>query len=126
MNCARLGKPAHVRRCARGNRRAFGASSKPPASNFAEKLAGVDAELEKLFAEWDQANADAGTRANPREGPGEGLAEARAATLDRDATNDATGDAARRKLMDRMNEVLNRRSYIRNLVESVQKELEGE
>ena len=27
------------------------------------------------------------------------------------------------KLMERMNEVLNRRSYIRNLVQSVQKEL---
>jgi molecular chaperone HscB len=32
-------------------------------------------------------------------------------------------DAAQRKLMERMNEALNRRSYIRNLVESVQKEL---
>jgi molecular chaperone HscB len=98
--------------------------------NFAEKLAGVDAELEKLFGEWDKANADAGTRANPRAGPGAGpgarLTEARAATLGRDATNDAASDAARRKLMERMNEVLNRRSYIRNLVASVQKELEGE
>jgi molecular chaperone HscB len=94
--------------------------------NFAEKLAGVDAELEKLFAEWDQANADAGTRANPGAGPGAKLTEARAATLGRDATNDAASDAARRKLLERMNEVLNRRSYIRNLVASVQKELEGE
>ena len=32
-------------------------------------------------------------------------------------------DAAQRKLMERMNEALNRRSYIRNLVESVEKEL---
>jgi hypothetical protein len=32
-------------------------------------------------------------------------------------------EAARRKLMERMNEALNRRSYIRNLVESVEKEL---
>jgi molecular chaperone HscB len=86
--------------------------------NFAEKLAEVDAELEELFAEWDKAYADAGARA--------GLTEARAATLGRDASNDATSDAARRKLMERMNEVLNRRSYIRNLVASVQKELEGE
>jgi hypothetical protein len=30
---------------------------------------------------------------------------------------------AQRKLMERMNEALNRRSYIRNLAESVQKEL---
>jgi molecular chaperone HscB len=98
--------------------------------NFAEKLAGVDAELEKLFAEWDNANADAGTGAAPGAGAGAGpgarLTEARAATLARDATNDATSDAVRRKLMERMNEVLNRRSYIRNLVASVQKELEGE
>jgi hypothetical protein len=31
--------------------------------------------------------------------------------------------AAQRTLMDQMNEVLNRRSYIRNLVQSVQREL---
>jgi molecular chaperone HscB len=34
-------------------------------------------------------------------------------------------DGAQRKLMERMNEALNRRSYIRNLVEGVRKELTG-
>ena len=38
---------------------------------------------------------------------------------------DAERDRGRpqKKLMDRMNEMLNRRSYIRNLVQNVQKEL---
>jgi len=31
----------------------------------------------------------------------------------------------RKKLMERMNEILNRRSYIRNLVNSVRQELAG-
>jgi molecular chaperone HscB len=62
-------------------------------ASFREKLDEVDGGLQKLFAEWDRA-LDAG----------------------------ADG-AAQRKLMERMNEALNRRSYIRNLVESVEKEL---
>ena len=67
--------------------------------NFLEKLGQVDRSLEQLFAEWDRA-LDANSAAAP------------------DADN-----AAQRKLMERMNEALNRRSYIRNLAESVQKEL---
>jgi len=34
-------------------------------------------------------------------------------------------EAAKKKLMERMNEVLNRRSYIRNLVNGVRQELAG-
>jgi molecular chaperone HscB len=62
---------------------------------FAEKLGEVDAELEGLFGEWD-------------------------ALLDAGAVD---GDARQAKLFERMNDALNRRSYIRNLVQSVQKEL---
>jgi len=62
--------------------------------NFAEKLGGVDEELAAVAREWD-------------------------------AALDANGnDEERRKFLARMNEILNRRSYIRNLVASVQKELE--
>jgi molecular chaperone HscB len=61
--------------------------------NFREKLGEVDGSLQQLFGEWDRA-LDAGA-----------------------------DDAAQRKLMERMNEALNRRSYTRNLVESVEKEL---
>ena len=61
--------------------------------NFESKLSAVDAELQGLCAEWD-ACLDGGAEAT-----------------------------ARRKLMERMNAALNRRSYIRNLVASVQKEL---
>jgi molecular chaperone HscB len=57
------------------------------------KLADVDAGLDRVFGEWDAA-LDAGA-----------------------------DDAARKKLMARMNELLNRRSYIRNLVNNVQQEL---
>src|SRR5262245_45108265 len=61
--------------------------------NFQEKLCEVDAELQSVSREWD-------------------------------AAIDANGDeTARKKLMGRMNELLNRRSYIRNLVANVQKEL---
>ena len=63
-------------------------------SNFKEKLEGVDDELQAVAREWDAA-------------------------LDANAN-----DAARDALLARMNEILNRRSYIRNLVASVQKELE--
>ena len=67
--------------------------------NFQEKLGEVDRELERLSGEWDRAV---------------------------DAAPDAASDAdnpAQRRLMEMMNEALNRRSYIRNLVESVQREL---
>jgi molecular chaperone HscB len=63
-------------------------------NNFKEKLSEVDAELTGVAREWDAA-LDAGE-------------------------NEATRNA----LLARMNEILNRRSYIRNLVASVQKELE--
>ena len=62
-------------------------------NNFKEKLSEVDDELAEVAREWDAA-------------------------LDADAD-----DAVRSALLARMNEVLNRRSYIRNLVASVQKEL---
>lgn len=61
--------------------------------SFEGKLAAVDTDLDRLFGEWDAA-LDAGA-----------------------------DDDARKKLMSRMNELLNRRSYIRNLVNNVQQEL---
>jgi molecular chaperone HscB len=61
--------------------------------NFAEKLASVDTQLQGAAQDWD-------------------------------AAVDANADeAARKELMTRMNELLNRRSYIRNLVTNVAKEL---
>lgn len=52
-------------------------------------------------------------------------AELAAAGRDWDAALDAGADESKKKsLLARMNEILNRRSYIRNLVASVQKELE--
>jgi molecular chaperone HscB len=61
--------------------------------NFGEKLGEVDAQLQETARTWD-------------------------------AAVDANGDeAARKKIMARLNERLNRRSYIRNLVMSVAKEL---
>jgi molecular chaperone HscB len=60
---------------------------------FESSLADVDQELLRVAADWD-------------------------------AALDASADeAARKKIMERMNEVLNRRSYIRNLVNSVRQEL---
>ena len=61
--------------------------------NFQETLKEVDAQLQSVACEWDAA-------------------------LDANATSEA-----RKKLMARMNELLNRRSYIRNLVANVAKEL---
>ena len=61
--------------------------------NFQDTLSEVDAELDRICGDWDAA-LEAGA-----------------------------DEAARKKLMARMNEVLNRRSYIRNLVANVQKEL---
>jgi molecular chaperone HscB len=62
---------------------------------FEALLAEVDRELAGVSAEWDAA-------------------------LDSGAD-----EAARKKLMEKMNEVLNRRSYIRNLVNGVRQELAG-
>jgi molecular chaperone HscB len=62
--------------------------------NFQEKLAEVDAELNAVFSEWDQALA---------------------------SSENAT---ARASAMVKLNELLNRRSYIRNLVRNVGEELE--
>jgi molecular chaperone HscB len=62
--------------------------------SFREKLAEVDAELNAIFAEWDR------TVAGPE------------------------NDAARQSVMAKLNELLNRRSYIRNLVRNVGEELE--
>jgi molecular chaperone HscB len=61
--------------------------------NFRGKLDEVDKGLQQLFVEWDRA------------------------------VESGADGAGQRKLMERMNEALNRRSYIRNLVESVEKEL---
>jgi molecular chaperone HscB len=61
--------------------------------NFQQKLDELDAELAVVFGAWDAA-LDAGAP-----------------------------EAARRELLARMNEILNRRSYIRNLVATVQSEL---
>jgi len=61
--------------------------------NFQQKLAEVDAEIAAIALEWDAA-------------------------LDAHAD-----DSKKSALLVRMNEVLNRRSYIRNLVTGVQKEL---
>jgi len=63
-------------------------------NSFKEKLSAVDEELADVAREWDAAL---------------------------DAT---ANEATRSALLARMNEILNRRSYIRNLVVSVQKELE--
>jgi molecular chaperone HscB len=62
-------------------------------NSFREKLIEVDEELATVAREWDTAL---------------------------DANGDESGRSA---LLARMNEVLNRRSYVRNLVASVQKEL---
>jgi len=61
--------------------------------NFQEKLSEVDAQLQETAKQWDAA------------------IDANASVSDRKA------------IMVRLNELLNRRSYIRNLVANVQKEL---
>jgi molecular chaperone HscB len=60
---------------------------------FELSLADVDQELARVASEWDRA------------------------------LNSGADDAAKKKLMEKMNEVLNRRSYIRNLVNGVRQEL---
>src|SRR6266849_4635274 len=62
---------------------------------FESLLVDVDKELSRVSAEWDRA-------------------------LDSGAD-----DAAKKKIMEQMNEILNRRSYIRNLVNGVRQELAG-
>ena len=62
--------------------------------NFQEKLGEVDAQLQETAKQWDAA------------------IDAKASDNDRKA------------IMVRLNELLNRRSYIRNLVTNVQKELQ--
>jgi len=61
--------------------------------NFEQKLSEVDSELQAAAREWDNA-------------------------VDRRAD-----ESARKTVMSKLNELLNRRSYIRNLVVNVQKEL---
>ena len=61
--------------------------------NFGQKLGEVDGRLQDVAREWDSA------------------------------VDGSADEAARKALMARMNELLNRRSYIRNLVANVQKEL---
>ena len=61
--------------------------------SFQEKLGEVDAQLQSAAKQWDAA-------------------------IDANA-----GDHDRKAVMARLNELLNRRSYIRNLVDNVQKEL---
>jgi molecular chaperone HscB len=61
--------------------------------NFEKKLSEVDAQLQEAAKQWDAA-------------------------IDASAS-----DADRKAIMVRLNELLNRRSYIRNLVTNVQKEL---
>jgi molecular chaperone HscB len=61
--------------------------------NFQDKLAEVDAQLQETGKQWDAA-------------------------IDANAS-----DTDRKAIMVRLNELLNRRSYIRNLVTNVQKEL---
>jgi molecular chaperone HscB len=63
--------------------------------NFQEKLQEVDTQLQSVAKEWDAAV---------------------------DADEDAT---TRKKIFARMNDLLNRRSYIRNLVANVEKELQA-
>ena len=71
--------------------------------SFEERLAKVDRELEWLSGEWDRT-IDAGGDAEAGCGAG-------------------AGEGQQRQIADSMNEALNRRAYIRNLVQSVQKEL---
>jgi molecular chaperone HscB len=76
-----------------GNLASLRARLEAAEGNFGEKLSEVDGDLQAVARDWDAA-ADANTDA-----------------------------AARKKIMARMNELLNRRSYIRNLVTNVAKEL---
>jgi len=61
--------------------------------NFGEKLAEVDAQMQSAAREWDAA------------------------------VDSSADEASRKKIMTKLNEHLNRRTYIRNLVTNVAKEL---
>jgi molecular chaperone HscB len=76
-----------------GDRAALKVRLEAAEKNFQEKLGEVDAQLQSAAREWDAA-VDAGA-----------------------------DNVARKKIMSRLNELLNRRSYIRNLVTNVRKEL---
>jgi molecular chaperone HscB len=69
--------------------------------DFQEKLAEIDAELSAASGDWDAAlEFESGNGSN------------------------AAAPARRAELLARLNEILNRRSYVRNLVNTVQGELE--
>lgn len=82
-------------RSAGANLEALSAKLRAAESNFGEKLHAVDAELQTAAQQWDAA-----LEAN-------------------------SSDADREAVLQRLNELLNRRSYIRNLVAGVENELAG-
>jgi molecular chaperone HscB len=82
-----------ARQAGDGNLLGLRAKLEAAEKNFEAKLAEVDAGLDRVFADWDAA-------------------------LDVRAD-----DGEQKRLMARMNELLNRRSYIRNLVANVRQEL---
>jgi molecular chaperone HscB len=71
---------------------------------FESALADVDQELARISSEWDSILPGSKRSPDP-------------------ALDSGADDAAKTKLMERMNEILNRRSYIRNLVNGVKQEL---
>jgi molecular chaperone HscB len=76
-----------------GNLAALKSRLETAEKNFQEKLGEVDSQLQNTAREWDAA------------------------------VEASADEAARKKIMARLNEYLNRRTYIRNLVTNVQKEL---
>ena len=82
-------------RSAGANLDALAAKLRAAEKNFGEKLHEVDAEMKTAAQQWDAA------------------LDANASESDREA------------ILQRLNELLNRRSYIRNLVAGVEKELTG-
>lgn len=78
-----------------------------------EQMAGLKAKLEAAQRKFESSLADVDQE----------LAQVSSA-WDR-ALDSGADDAAKKKLMEKMNEVLNRRSYIRNLVNGVRQELEA-
>jgi molecular chaperone HscB len=83
-------------------------------NNFQEKLSRVDAELGQVFQEWDRAIAAPDVPAAPEGGAPEFFHMKHRGLTD-----------AQQAILHRLNEILNRRSYIRNLVAGVQSELAG-
>jgi molecular chaperone HscB len=81
-------------KAAGGNIAALKSRLQSAQKNFQERLAEVDGELQEQFQEWDK-------------------------TVDNGAN-----DAARRTVIAKLNAILNRRTYIRNLVNGVEKELQ--